>query len=138
MARFSTRSEVTVITTIVSVVLAYPLAYILAYQVPRQWQRVALLVAIVPFWTSYVVRSYSWLLVLAKGGVVNGALMSLGIIDEPLVLTHHRGATIVGFVHFFTMMLTLTIYREFGPDITKLQARGVRPGGIALGKRFFG
>ena len=102
--------EVTVITTIVSVVLAYPLAYILAYQVPRQWQRVALLVAIVPFWTSYVVRSYSWLLVLAKGGVVNGALMSLGIIDEPLVLTHHRGATIVGFVHFFTMMLTLTIY----------------------------
>ena len=102
--------EVTVITTIVSVVLAYPLAYILAYQVPRKWQRVALLLAIVPFWTSYVVRSYSWLLVLAEGGVVNGALMSLGIVDEPLVMTHHRGSTIVGFVHFFTMLLTLTIY----------------------------
>src|SRR5690349_1830292 len=48
--------EVTVITTIVSVIVAYPLAYILAYKVPKHWQRFALVLTVLPFWTSYVVR----------------------------------------------------------------------------------
>ena len=102
--------EVTAITVVVSTLLAYPLAYILAYQVPRQWQRLALVLAILPFWTSYLVRSYSWLLVLAEGGIVNSALLNIGVIDEPVRFAHNRGATIVGFVHFFTMLLTLTIF----------------------------
>ena len=102
--------EVTSITVVASTLLAYPLAYILAYQVPRQWQRVALVLAILPFWTSYLVRSYSWLLVLAEGGIVNSALVNAGLIDEPSSFAHNRGATIVGFVHFFTMLLTLTIF----------------------------
>ena len=54
--------------------LAYPLAWILAERVPVRWQRLALMLAILPFWTSYVVRSYSWLLVLARNGVINRAL----------------------------------------------------------------
>ena len=102
--------EVTSITVVVSILLAYPLAYILAYQVPRQWQRVALVLAILPFWTSYLVRSYSWLLVLAEGGIVNAALVNAGLVDEPASFAHNRGATIVGFAHFFTMLLTLTIF----------------------------
>ena len=51
--------EVTVVVTLSSIVLAYPLAYILAEKVPRRWQRTALLLAVLPFWTSYLVRSYS-------------------------------------------------------------------------------
>src|SRR4029077_19528668 len=51
----------------------------LAYRVPARWQRVALMLAIMPFWTSYLVRSYSWLLVLAPNGVVLGSLRALGI-----------------------------------------------------------
>ena len=66
--------EVTAIVTVVSVLLAYPLAWILAEGVPERWQRLALILAILPFWTSYVVRSYSWLLVLAERGVVNNVL----------------------------------------------------------------
>ena len=66
--------------------------------------------AILPFWTSYVVRSYSWLLVLSKGGVVNQALLALGVIAEPLEIASTRTATVIGFVHFFVMLLTLTIY----------------------------
>ncbi|MFN3077595.1 MAG: ABC transporter permease, partial [Alphaproteobacteria bacterium] len=54
--------EITVVVTVVSVVLAYPLAAIIAFRVPARWQRLALLLAVLPFWTSYVVRSYSWLL----------------------------------------------------------------------------
>jgi len=102
--------EVTVIATVASVLLAYPLAYILAYRVPGRWQRLALVLAILPFWTSYVVRSYSWLLVLSEGGVISQGLLALGVIDAPVSFANNRGATVIGFVHFFTMLLTLTIF----------------------------
>jgi spermidine/putrescine transport system permease protein len=102
--------EVALLTTVVSIVLAYPLAYIIAYRVPERWQRFALILAVLPFWTSYVIRSYSWLLILSEQGVINSALVGLGIVDEPLAMGYNRGATILGFVHFFTMLLTLTIY----------------------------
>lgn len=102
--------EITLTVTVVSVVLAYPLAWIIAFNVPKRWQRLALLLAILPFWTSYVVRSYAWLLVLAREGVVNQTLMNIGLIAEPMTLANTRFATVTGFVHFFVMLLTLTIY----------------------------
>jgi spermidine/putrescine transport system permease protein len=102
--------EVTLLTSLISVLLAYPLAYILAYRVPARWQRMALILAILPFWTSYVVRSYSWLLVLSEGGVVLDTLRSLGLPLEGVSLANNRAGTVIGFVHFFTMLLTLTIY----------------------------
>ena len=102
--------EITLTVTVVSIVLAYPLAWIIAFRVPQRWQRLALLLAILPFWTSYVVRSYAWLLVLAREGIVNQALIGTGLIADPLTLANTRFATVTGFVHFFVMLLTLTIY----------------------------
>lgn len=102
--------EITLTVTVISVILAYPLAWTIAMHVPPRWQRLALLLAILPFWTSYVVRSYSWLLVLSREGVVNKSLLWLGVIDTPLVMASTRFATVTGFVHFFVMLLTLTIY----------------------------
>ena len=102
--------EITFAVTAISVLLAYPLAWIIAYRVPPRRQRLILMLAILPFWTSYVVRSYSWLLVLSREGIVNKTLLGLGVITEPLTLAATRFATITGFVHFFVMLLTLTIY----------------------------
>lgn len=102
--------EITLTVTVVSVILAYPLAWIIAFKVPPRWQRLALLLAILPFWTSYVVRSYAWLLVLSREGVVNQTLMGLGLTSEPITMANTRFATVTGFVHFFVMLLTLTIY----------------------------
>ena len=51
---------------------------------PERWQRLGLMLAVLPFWTSYVVRSYSWLLVLAENGVVNKALVGIGLLSEPI------------------------------------------------------
>lgn len=102
--------EITVLVTVISLVLAYPLAAIIAFRVPARWQRLALLLAVLPFWTSYVVRSYAWLLVLGQNGVVNKALLGFGLIAEPLEIAATRTATVIGFVHFFVMLLTLTIY----------------------------
>ncbi len=102
--------EITATVTAVSILIAYPLAAIIAFRVPARWQRLALLLAILPFWTSYVVRSYAWLLVLGREGVVNRALLDIGLLGEPLALASTRFATVTGFVHFFVMLLTLTIY----------------------------
>jgi spermidine/putrescine transport system permease protein len=102
--------EITLTVTLVSVLLAYPLAWVIAFRVPARWQRLTLLLAILPFWTSYVVRSYAWLLVLAREGVINEAMVGTGLIDAPVTLASTRFATVTGFVHFFVMLLTLTIY----------------------------
>lgn len=101
--------EITLLVTVISVLLAYPLAWIIAERVPKRWQRMALILAILPFWTSYVVRSYSWLLVLSSNGVINNLLLKFGL-QEPLELASTTTATVIGFVHFFVMLLTLTIY----------------------------
>lgn len=100
--------EITLVVTVISILLAYPLAAIIAFRIPPRWQRLALLLAVLPFWTSYVVRSYSWLLVLGQNGVINRGLSWIGI--GPLELAATRSATVIGFVHFFVMLLTLTIY----------------------------
>lgn len=117
--------EVTLIVTVISVLLAYPFAWILAFLVPERWQRLALMLAVLPFWTSYVVRSYSWLLVLAEKGVVNSALVNIGLLAEPVQLANTRAATVTGFVHFFVMLLTLTIYanlKQLSPNYRKAAA----------------
>jgi spermidine/putrescine transport system permease protein len=117
--------EVTAIVTVISTLLAYPFAWILANTVPERWQRLALMLAVLPFWTSYVVRSYSWLLVLSEKGVINNALISAHILSEPIALANSRTATVIGFVHFFVMLLTLTIYanlKQLSPNYRKAAA----------------
>jgi spermidine/putrescine transport system permease protein len=117
--------EITAIVTVISILVAYPFAWILANKVPERWQRLALLLAVLPFWTSYVVRSYAWLLVLAEQGIVNDALQWFGLISEPVQLANSRFATVTGFVHFFVMLLTLTIYanlKQLSPNYQKAAA----------------
>lgn len=117
--------EISLSVTVISVVLAYPLAWIIATRVPERWQRTALVLAVLPFWTSYVVRSYAWLLVLAKQGIVNIFLLEIGLIEEPLSIASSRYATIIGFVHFFVMLLTLTIYanlKQLSPNYARAAA----------------
>ena len=117
--------EVTGLVTLISVALAYPFAWVLAFVVPERWQRLALMLAVLPFWTSYVVRSYSWLLVLAEKGLINTTLVNLGILAEPLQIANTRTATVIGFVHFFVMLLTLTIFanlKQLSPNYRKAAA----------------
>ena len=97
--------------------------------VPERWQRLALMLAVLPFWTSYVVRSYSWLLVLAENGVVNRALTGSGLLAEPVQLANTRLATVIGFVHFFVMLLTLTIFanlKQLSPELPQGGGRSRR------------
>jgi len=100
----------TVIVVVASTLLAYPFAYGIARLLPKRWQRLALAFAILPFWTSYVVRSYAWLLALSPVGFINHALLGLHIIDHAILFAYNPQATELGFVHFFIMLNALTIY----------------------------
>jgi spermidine/putrescine transport system permease protein len=117
--------EVTALVTLISIALAYPFAWVLAFVVPERWQRLALMLAVLPFWTSYVVRSYAWLLVLAEKGLINTTLIDLGVLRGPIQMANTRFATITGFTHFFVMLLTLTIFanlKQLSPNYRKAAA----------------
>jgi len=120
VAALTNSLEVVSLTILVSIVIAYPFAYIVATDVRERWQGPLLLLLVLPFWTSYVVRSYSWLLVLSRNGVVNRSLVASGLLTEPLTLANTRLGTVTAFVHFFTMVLVLTIYaslRQIPPTL---------------------
>lgn len=121
-AAMSNSLQITAIVVVTCIILAYPFAWIIAEYVPPRWQTFALLGAILPFWTSYLIRSYSWALVLASNGIVNKTLLALGLISDPVPFIYTRMGTIIGFVHFFVMLQTLTIYinlKQINPNLRR-------------------
>jgi ABC-type spermidine/putrescine transport system permease subunit I len=87
----------------------YPLCYYMSRLRPRA-AGVALLLVLLPFWTSLLVRTYAWLILLQRRGIVNESLQSMGVIDEPLRLVHNFFGTTVGMVHVLLPFLVLPLY----------------------------
>ena len=84
-------AETALWVTAFALLLAYPLAYLLAFKV-RRHRDLLYLAVIIPLWVSYVVRAYAWKIILGQHGILNGLLLSLGLIHEPLsVLLYSRG-----------------------------------------------
>jgi spermidine/putrescine transport system permease protein len=102
--------ELTSLTILVTLPIAYAFAAAIAFVVPPRLRAAALMLAVLPFFTSYVVRTYAWLLVLAERGVVNDTLLAIGLVGEPLGLANNRLGVLVVFVHYFTMIMSLSIY----------------------------
>ena len=98
--------KVVAITTLI----AYPLAMTLVFVVPRRWRVFLLILIIAPFWTSYLIRAYSWFIMLGNTGIVNMVLKSLGLIEKPLQILYTNTATTIGLIHYLMPIMTLTIY----------------------------
>lgn len=98
----------TIIVT--ATVLGYLVAFTVAFLVPARWQIVVLVAILAPFWTNYLVRAYSWSIVLAGGGPINFGLMKLGIIDEPMQILYTPFATRLGLTHFLSVLVALFVY----------------------------
>jgi len=118
--------------TVVCLVTAFAVAYFLARYVSRQWARVALLVIIVPFWTSYLLRVYSWQAILGERGALNQVLMSVGLISEPSrLLVYNDIATFIVLVYVYVPFAALVLYASLERfDFTQLTAAqdlGARP-----------
>ena len=102
--------RIALVTTLLSLVISYPLAMFLA-RLKGQHKTLAVLLVFLPFWTSYVVRTFVWLPMLGRAGVVNQALIGLGIIDRPIDwLLYSEGTVYVGLVYVYTLYMTLPIY----------------------------
>ena len=118
--------------TITCLVGALAVAYFLARYVSRRWARFALLLIIVPFWTSYLLRVYSWQAILGEFGALNQVLMALGIISEPsrLFVYNDFGTFIVlvyVYVPFAALVLYASLERFDFVQVTAAQDLGARP-----------
>jgi putative spermidine/putrescine transport system permease protein/spermidine/putrescine transport system permease protein len=106
---FQTTFLLSMIVTLLSLVLGYPFAYLLS-QLPRRLATLGLLVVLLPFWTSVLVRTYSWLVLLQRRGLVNTALMELGIVSEPLSLIYNAAGVVLGMLHIMLPFMILPLY----------------------------
>lgn len=97
------------IVTVICLLLGYPVAYLLAI-LPSPWSGILMLLVLMPFWTSSLVRTFSWLIILQRNGLVNSALVGLGIVERPLQLVHNMTGTIIGMVHIMVPFLILPLY----------------------------
>lgn len=98
------------IVTIATVVLAFPVAYFLAFRASR-WRHLLLFLVTLPFWTSYLLRVFAWKIVLAYNGVLNSALMQLGVIDTPLNgLLNTPSTVVVTLAHAYAAFAVLPLY----------------------------
>jgi spermidine/putrescine transport system permease protein len=97
-------------TTLLCAVVSYPVAYYLALRAPERWKRTLLVLTVIPFWTSFLIRTYAWILLLRSEGVINSALMSSGLIGVPLKLLYSDFAVLVGQVYGELPFMILPIY----------------------------
>ena len=106
---FRTTFEVSLLTTAICVLLGYPLAYFLS-QLPRRAANLCMIAVLLPFWTSLLVRTYAWLVLLQRQGLINKWGISLGLWDEPLALVHNLTGTLIGMVHIMLPFMILPVY----------------------------
>ena len=97
------------LTTAVCLLAGYPLAYFIARTGPRVRQYLLVLVMI-PFWTSFLIRTYAWITILAHDGLLNGLLVSARVLAEPADLLYTPGAVVLGLIHNYLPFAVLPIY----------------------------
>ncbi len=123
--------RIALIATLLSLLISYPIAYFLSLMSGRG-KIVLTLLLFLPFWTSYVVRSFIWLPILGTNGAINRFLLAIGVIDQPLTgLLYNEAAIYIGLVYVYTLFMTLPIYlaiEKIDPRLLEAAADlGARP-----------
>jgi putrescine transport system permease protein len=97
------------ISTFLMLLIAYPIAYGMA-QAPRTVRPTLLMLVILPFWTSFLIRVYSWIAILKPEGLLNQLLLSLHVIDSPLIILNTSTAVYIGIVYSYLPFMVLPLY----------------------------
>ena len=108
---FRTTFEIAFWTTIGSLVIGYPVAYILA-NVAAQWRTILMVLVLIPIWTSLLVRTFAWKIILGTAGPINDALGGVGIVgdDDPLIMVFNRFGVYVGMIHILVPFLIFPVF----------------------------
>ncbi len=110
------------IATLLCLLIGYPMAYAIARSNPAT-RNVLLLLVILPFWTSFLLRVYAWIGLLKNNGLVNNTLMALGVIDQPIQMLQTDFAVYVGIVYSYLPFMILPLYANLEKlDLTLLEA----------------
>lgn len=116
--------EISAMVTGLAILLGYPLSYMLC-QLPPRWAAFGLALVIVPFWTSLLVRTYAWMVLLQRRGLINKTLIDLGVIDQPLAFVHNITGTTIGMLHIMLPFMVLPLYatmRAIDPELMRAAA----------------
>lgn len=119
-----TTFQVALLVTAVCVALGYPLCYMLS-QLPPRAAGICMIFVVIPFWTSTLVRTYAWMILLQRKGIINSALISLGVTDEPIRMVNNMTGTVIGMVHILLPFLVLPLYgvmKGISPDYVRAAA----------------
>ncbi|WP_208995525.1 ABC transporter permease subunit [Pseudovibrio sp. Alg231-02] len=110
------------ISTLLTLAIGYPIAYAMA-KAPKEWRATLLMLVILPFWTSFLIRVYAWIGILKKEGFLNYFLLWTGIIDEPLMILNTDTAIYIGIVYSYLPFMVLPLYAVLEKlDISLLEA----------------
>ncbi|MEP9375652.1 ABC transporter permease subunit [Aquabacter sp. CN5-332] len=110
------------VSTLLLLLVGYPIAYAMA-RAPRSLQPTLLMLVILPFWTSFLIRVYAWIGILSQDGLLNQALLSLGWIDAPLEILNTDLAVYIGIVYSYLPFMVLPLYSALEKqDPTLLEA----------------
>lgn len=101
--------KIAIISTFLTLLIAYPIAYGMA-QAPRTWRPTLLMLVILPFWTSFLIRVYAWIAILKPEGLLNQFLLAIGVIDDPLIILNTNTAVYIGIVYSYLPFMVLPIY----------------------------
>ncbi len=96
-------------STLITLMVGYPIAYGMA-RAPEEWRPTLLMLVILPFWTSFLIRVYAWKAILAQEGFLNQILSALGIINEPLIILNTNIAVYIGIVYTYLPFMILPLY----------------------------
>ena len=118
------------LTTLLCLLLGYPMAYAIARTRPA-WRGPLLMLVIMPFWTSFLIRVYAWIGILKQNGLINNFLAGLGVIDQPLPLMNNLFSVTLGMVYGYLPFMVLPLYATLEKmDLTLIEAAsdlGARP-----------
>jgi putrescine transport system permease protein len=109
-------------STVLCLLVGYPMAYGIA-RTGATWRNLLLMMVMLPFWTSFLLRVYAWIGLLQNNGLINSFLMSLGIIDQPIVMLQTDFAVYIGIVYSYLPFMVLPLYANLEKmDLTLLEA----------------
>jgi len=103
--------KIALISTILTLLVGYPMAYAMA-RAPEQWRATLMMLVILPFWTSFLIRVYAWVGILSNEGLLNQFLLSIGVISEPLIILNTNIAVYIGIVYTYLPFMILPIYAQ--------------------------
>ena len=101
--------RIATISTIAALIVGYPIAYGMAKAAP-EWRPTLLMLVILPFWTSFLIRVYAWIGILSQEGYLNQFLLGIGVIDQPLMILNTNTAVYIGIVYTYLPFMILPIY----------------------------